>query len=118
VETRTHTKGYVVAEIGSLNQLLTFQNPAAAAVHEFYHMLGCDHEDNSQTIIAEITRLKQSAMQNRLMGRNFFPGISSKGEILFTRRDVDARFDLAQAHHAEKDLAAVTPLYMNKVAGR
>jgi len=109
VEIRTHTKGYVVAEMGSLNQLLTFQTPVDAAVHEFYHMLGCDHHDAGQTIATKIARLKRSAIHNRLMGRNFFPGISRKGEILLTRRDVDAHFGLAQAHPPKGDLAAATP---------
>ena len=118
VETRTHTKGYVVAEMGSLNQLLTFQSPASAAVHEFYHMLGCDHDDDSQAIVTKIARLKRLAVHNQLLGRDFFPGIGSRGEILFTRRDVDARFGLAQAHPTEGDLAAVTLLEMKNGAGR
>ena len=96
VETRTYTRGFVVAQLGSLNQLLAFQSPSAAAVHEFYHLLGCTHADDSRTIVAKIERLKGLALQNRRSGRDFFPAVSSKGHIYFTRSDVDAQFPSAQ----------------------
>jgi hypothetical protein len=94
VETVTHTKGYVVAEIGSLNQLLCFQSPQKAAVHEFYHMLGVDHMDGATTICQKIARLKRSAIENRHAGRDFFPGISSSGKLYLARTAVDRRFGL------------------------
>jgi hypothetical protein len=94
VETWTHTKGYVVAEIGSLNQLLSFQSPQRAAVHEFYHMLGVEHMDGTRTICEKIARLKRSAIENRRAGRDFFPGITSSGKLYLSRSDVDRRFGL------------------------
>lgn len=97
VETRTHTKGYVVAEMGSLNQLLTFQSPTQAAVHEFYHMLGVNHEDAPRTIREKIAMLKRAAIENRFSGRDFFPGVSAQGTLYLTRRAVDRRFGLAPA---------------------
>ena len=112
------TKGYVVAEMGSLNQLLTFQSPSSAAVHEFYHMLGCDHDDDSKAIANKIERLKRLALRNKQLGRDFFPGIGSKDEILLTRRDVEARFGLAKAQTTEKDQAAATDSKKEKVAGK
>ena len=92
VETRTHTKGYVVAEIGSLNQLLTFKSPQKAAVHEFYHMLGIDHMDGRQTINKKISRLKGLAIENRQSGRDFFPGIGANGNLYLSRKAVNHQF--------------------------
>ena len=94
VETRTHTKGYVVAEMGSLNQLLSFQSPQSAAVHEFYHLLGVGHMDGTKTICEKIARLKRAAIENRHAGRDFFPGISSSGKLYLSRTAVDRRFGL------------------------
>jgi hypothetical protein len=92
VETWTHTKGYVVAEMGSLNQLLTFQSPQQAAVHEFYHMLGVEHMDGERIICEKIARLKRLAVENRQSGRDFFPGISKSGKLYLSRAAVDRRF--------------------------
>ena len=94
VETWTHTKGYVVAEIGSLNQLLSFQSPQSAAVHEFYHMLGVEHMDGTRAICEKIVRLKRAAIDNRRSGLDFFPGINSSGKLYLSRTDVDRRFGL------------------------
>ena len=94
VETLTHTKGYVVAEMGSLNQLLCFHSPAQAAVHEFYHMLGVEHSDKPRIIYEKIAALKRAAIKNRASGRDFFPGISSAGKLYLSRNAVDHRFGL------------------------
>lgn len=92
VETWTHTKGYVVAEIGSLNQLLTFQSPEETAVHEFYHMLGVEHMDRKQVICEKIARLKRSTIENRHEGRDFFPGIDDSGKLYLSRTAVNRKF--------------------------
>lgn len=92
VETRTHTKGYVVAETGSLNQLLTFTPPHQAAVHEMFHLLGVDHDDNPEASRRQIMRIKQAALDNRRAGRDFFPAMTSQGTVYATRRAVDLRF--------------------------
>lgn len=104
VETRTHTKGYVVAEIGSLNQLLTFQSPQKAAVHEFYHMLGINHMDGRRTINKKIARLKSLSIENRQAGRDFFPGIDSNGNFYLSRNEVNRQFGL----EPEKTTAGLT----------
>jgi hypothetical protein len=108
VETRTHTKGFVVAEMGSLNQLLSFRSPAAAAVHEFYHLLGCAHGDDSQAIAAKIAHLKRLAVENRQSGRDFFPGIGSQGRIYLSRRAVDRQFGLAASQPVADILTAAS----------
>lgn len=95
VETWTRTKGYVVAEMGSLNQLLTFQSPLQAAVHEFYHMLGVEHMDGERIICEKIARLKRQAVENRQSGQDFFPGISNSGKLYLSRAAVDRRFGVS-----------------------
>jgi hypothetical protein len=97
VELRTRTKGYVVVEMGSLNQLLTFSSPAGNAVHEFYHMLGCDHWDGRKKVQDHIARLKRAARDNRARGEDFFPGLAPSGRLYLTRGAVDRRFGLAAA---------------------
>lgn len=81
-----------MAEIGSLNQLLCFQSPQHAAVHEFYHMLGVDHMEGTRAICEKIARLKRSAIENRHAGRDFFPGIGGSGKLYLSRAAVDRRF--------------------------
>ncbi len=94
VETWTHTKGFVVAEMGSLNELSSYKSPHRAAVHQFYHMLGVEHEDGKQVICEKIARLKRLAIENRKSGQDFFPGISSKGKLYMSRSAVNRRFRL------------------------
>jgi hypothetical protein len=106
VETRTHTKGFVVAEIGSFNQLMSFRSPAEGAVHEFYHMFGYAHGDDRQTIVGKIVHLKRMAISNWLSGQNFFPGISSQGTLYLSRREVDQRFGLLAATPGTAGLTA------------
>ena len=60
-------------------------------------MLGCAHEDDSQTIAKKISRLKQLAEFNQRAGVDFVPGLSKKGKVYFTRREVDARFGIVTA---------------------
>lgn len=90
----TRTRGYVVAEIGSLNQALMLQSPQAAAVHEFYHMLGIDHYDGRKLICEKIIRLKQAAIKNREGGNTFFPGVDEHNKLVLTRAKADRRFGI------------------------
>jgi hypothetical protein len=94
VETRTNTKGYVVAEVGSLNQVLTFESPSNAAVHEFYHLLGVSHGLHKEDAYDQVRRIKDLAVRNRLAGRDFFPAMSEKGRVYTTRAAVDRRFGI------------------------
>lgn len=93
VEQLTHTKGYVVAGIGSLNQLLSLRSPFAGAIHELYHMLGCDHDMSGRICTAKIDAIKEQARQNRENGQDFFPGIDKTGRLLLTRTAVEAEFE-------------------------
>lgn len=52
------TRGYIVAQRATVNQL--FISPSAALRHELYHMLGCEHSwslANCYAAIAELRRL-------------------------------------------------------------
>ena len=97
VETSTMTKGYAVAELGSLNQLLTLKSPSGIASHEIYHFLGCGHGCLANACYDQILRIKIAARQNREAGRNFFPAINFDGRIFWTRNDVNRKFELRQA---------------------
>jgi hypothetical protein len=108
VETWTHTKGFVIAEMGFVNPLLNIKSPHRAAVHQFYHMLGVEHEDGREVICEKIARLKRLAIENRKSGRDFFPGISSKGKLYMSRNAVDRRFGLVpKTTMAQRDKAVM-----------
>lgn len=87
VDELTHTKGFSVAEWGSLNQLIVSQN--STAIHETYHLLGCAHDIIKDKCYDQIRHLKHEAAQERKTGNDFFPSISRDGKILRTRNEVD-----------------------------
>jgi hypothetical protein len=89
VETVTMTKGFVAAQYGSLNQLLSLKSPVKAAIHEIYHMLGCEHDTTMSACYDQIDYMKKAAKRNRLRGNDFFPGISSEGYLYRTRASAD-----------------------------
>jgi len=84
VDDATHTRGYIVANQVSLNQL--FQSPGETAVHEFYHLLGCPHARTLQNCYDRIAALKQQFVT----GADFFPSVGVDGTPLLTRKAVDA----------------------------
>lgn len=87
VDTVTHTRGYVLSDFASLNQVFT--PPQAAAVHESYHLLGCDHDITMTECYVRIARLKAAASQNRAQGNDFFPTYTRTGNLLLQRDEVD-----------------------------
>ncbi len=89
VEAATSTHGFVVAERGSLAQLL-WSPPTATAVHEFYHLFGCPHALTLSTCYDRIRDLKQ-AYEARA---GFFPGVSREGRVLRSRAEVNAALGL------------------------
>jgi hypothetical protein len=84
VDEASHTRGYIVATLGSLNQM--FEPPSAATVHEFYHLLGCPHAASLTNCYHLIASLK--AHTDAAMG--FVPGINPKGQFLLTRQIANA----------------------------
>lgn len=93
VDTVTSTRGYVAANVGTVNQV--FVPPQAAAVHEAYHLLGCQHDRSMTACYARIDRLKEAAAENRVNGVDFFPTYSRRGQLLMTREAVDVREAMA-----------------------
>ena len=96
VETITMTKGFAVAELGSINQLLTLKSPNDIAAHEVYHLLGCGHGLCANSCYDQIVRIKIAARKNREVGRNFFPAMTLDGQIFWTRNDINKKFGLEQ----------------------
>jgi hypothetical protein len=82
VEDTTLTKGYAVAEWGSLRQVLSLLSPEDISVHEFYHLLGCGHGLSATPCYERIAQIKWAARTNRETGRDFFSAMKLSGEIL------------------------------------
>ena len=93
VETHTMTKGFAVAELGSLNQLATLKSPKAIATHEIYHFLGCGHDLHADACYAQISRIKGAARKNRAMGRDFFPSMNFDGKTFWNRKEINRQFE-------------------------
>ena len=93
VDTITSTRGYVAADVSTLNQV--FVPPEAAAVHEAYHLLGCQHGLSMTACYERIDRLKNAAELNRANGNDFFPTYSRRGQLLMNRAEVDVREAMA-----------------------
>lgn len=89
VETVTHTRGYMVAEIGSINQI--FSSPESTAVHETYHLLGCQHDLTLENCYQRIQRIKAEAHKNRAQGNDFFPGVTVDETFLADRSLTDRK---------------------------
>ena len=97
VDDTTHTRGYIVANQVTLNQL--FQSPGETAVHEFYHLLGCPHARTLQNCYGRIAALKRQFVA----GADFFPSVGADGKPLLTRQAVEAALHggiIAQAESA------------------
>lgn len=93
VEVVSMTKGFVVAEIGSFNQLVSMNNAARIAIHETYHLLGCDHSFDAKPCYEKIKAVKKVAKRNRLAGRDFFPSVPLNQHVLISRIDVEKKLE-------------------------
>ena len=91
VEDVSMTKGFTVAEIGSFNQVLSMSSAARIAIHETYHLLGCDHGLDSGTCYEKIAMVKKIARKSRLAGHDFFPSVPLDHTVLKTRNDVEKK---------------------------
>lgn len=101
VDTVTHTRGYVVSEVASFNQLIT--PPESAAIHETYHLLGCEHDLAMAACYGRIQKLKAAARKNRESGNDFFPTYTRLNQIITRREDVDLLEAAAvRVHRAKK----------------
>jgi len=104
VDTPTHSRGYVIAQAVSLNQI--FSSPSDIIIHESYHFLGCEHGVNLSQCYAHIRDLKRIARANREAGNDFFPGVSMKGRPITSRHEANwvmtHAVRLAQLEHPRK----------------
>ena len=89
VDTVTHTRGYIKADVASLSQILS--PPDEVILHETYHLLGCAHDLSLSACYKRIATLKEANKLNRTAGRDFFPTYSRTGQIIYLRESVDAR---------------------------
>jgi hypothetical protein len=97
VEDVSMTKGFTVAEIGSLNQILTMGSAARLAIHETYHLLGCDHDIDAKPCYEKIALIKKIARKSRLAGRDFFPSVGQDQRVLRSRHDVEKKLEPYQS---------------------
>jgi hypothetical protein len=97
VEDVSMTKGFTVAEIGSLNQILTMGSAARLANHETYHLLGCDHDLDAKPCYEKIAQIKKIARKSRLAGRDFFPSVGQDQMVLMSRIDVEKKLEPYQS---------------------
>ena len=93
VEDVSMTKGFTVAEIGSFNQVVSMSSAARIAIHETYHLLGCDHGVDAKTCYKKIKLVKKIARRNRLAGHDFFPSVALDHRVLKTRYDVEKKLE-------------------------
>lgn len=83
VDDVTRTRGYVVANWGSVNQL--FSEPDVSAVHEFYHLVGCGHGVTKSKCYHKIAEMKASLAA----GSDFYPGVTKEGKYLLSREEAN-----------------------------
>ena len=83
VDDETHTHGMVVAIAVTESQL--YITPEDAAVHEFYHLLGCPHAATLTRCYSIIAKLKSQTDPKV----SFVPGIAANGDFLFSREAVN-----------------------------
>lgn len=100
VDDLTHTRGYIVANFGSLNQ--AFSSTEMTAVHEFYHLVGCGHGVSKSNCYHDIAGLKAS----RPPESDFLPGVGKENEYLLTR---DAANQVVLQYLAEQAAAKAAP---------
>ena len=97
VENVSMTKGFTVAEIGSFNQVLSMGSAARIAIHETYHLLGCDHGLDPKPCYEKIAQIKKIARKRRLAGHDFFPSVTLNHRVLETRHDVEKKLEPFQS---------------------
>ena len=93
VEDVSMTKGFAVAEIGSINQMLSMSSSARLAIHETYHLLGCDHDIDATPCYEKIALIKKIARKSRLAGRDFFPSVGQDQRVLMSRLEVEKKLE-------------------------
>jgi hypothetical protein len=84
VDTKTHTRMYLVAETASVPHAL-FGGAKGGIIHEGYHLLGCGHWSWADCY-RQIDKLKALAREKPT---DFVPAITETGRVYLTREEVD-----------------------------
>jgi hypothetical protein len=109
VNAETTTHGFVIASLGSPNQLLGellfFQSRHSVTIHELYHFFGCGHSYTTMdgcykrihTLKATYRDLKSRGYYEQVGEELFFPtlGLHNAAVVLTTRREVNTRLEKA-----------------------
>jgi hypothetical protein len=86
VEGLTATRGYIIADYFSLNQI--FSPPSGTIVHEGYHLFGCEHALLLTECYNRILTLKQEH-QKKEVKDSFFPAMNFKKQLFLDRNSVN-----------------------------
>lgn len=88
VDKRTHTRGFIRGEKVSLNQ--AFFPPSDVAIHETYHLLGCNDGFDDDDCLRTMMRLRAAAKDTQGRKSHFFPANGKGGvRVIYTRKEVD-----------------------------
>ena len=87
VELITRTRGYILYTAALRGK--SGDDPKQVAIHEAYHLLGCDHDNDMTSCYRKIADLKSFARSNMKSKDDFFPGISISGELITSRKETD-----------------------------
>ncbi len=87
VEGYTSTKGYIIADYFSLNQI--FSSPSSTMIHEGYHLFGCNHAILLTDCYTRILALKKTYTHSK--SQSFFPAMNFQKEIFSNRKSVNDR---------------------------
>lgn len=87
VDTYSRTRGFIVATVGSISQLT--MSPKDVSIHEFYHLLGCNHAVTLNQCYPRIAAIKSKTDP----AAGFFAGLDQQGRYLLTREAVKAAID-------------------------
>ncbi len=87
VELVTRTRGYILYTAALKGD--SSDDPDMVAIHEAYHMLGCDHDTDMTACYRKIASMKEAARSNMGTREDFFPGISISGKLITSRKETD-----------------------------
>jgi hypothetical protein len=114
VDDATMTRGFVIAQYGSLNQVLmgAWFSPAQVARHETYHLLGCGHDLTMHACYEKIRNAKalEAALESagcydKAGLQPFFPAFPNAGSLGLLTRDQVNLVPSAAENDRLKDLA-------------
>jgi len=87
VELITRTRGYILYTAALRGK--SGDDPELVAIHEAYHLLGCDHDSDMTSCYRKIAALKAFNRSNTETKADFFPGVSITGELISSRKEAD-----------------------------